>query len=62
MIIVAACVITAHQFSDVHLSELVQDHLKTVGFWEVNAGKVEPQLISICLFWQLFKDNELNPF
>lgn len=48
MIIVAVCVITVHQFSGVNLSELVQHHLKSVGFGEVNAGKVKPQLISGC--------------
>lgn len=60
MVIVAVYVITVHQFSDVNLSELVQHHLKSIGF--VNVGKVEPQLIAVCLFWQLFKGNELNPF
>lgn len=45
MIIVAVCVITVQQFSDVNLSELVQHHLKRVVYGEVNAGKVELQLI-----------------
>lgn len=62
MIIVTVCVITVHQFSDVNLPELVQHHLKSLVFGEVNAAKAEPQLIPICLSWQLFKANELNPF
>lgn len=58
----AVGVVSVHQFSAVNLSELVPHHLKSVVLGEVNAGKAEPQLISVCLLWQLLKDKELNPF